>query len=196
MAGDIRPVQETNLTMQSPFRKNRKLVLGLAIGVPTLMAATAVVATATPAPPAHKAKVTTRFASPSSYKTHPAVTYDQKSVPLGSRVQVSEKPNNKGGMIVTLKVAGLNPNTDYDAHVHAHPCSANPADSGGHVQNGPSTEAYEQNEVWLNFKTNRHGKATSQSAKYWTFEPHQANSVVIHSHATKARLACITVPFK
>jgi superoxide dismutase, Cu-Zn family len=182
--------------MQSPFRKNRKLVLSLAIGVPTLMVATAVTAAATAtAAPAHKVKVTAKFASPSSYKTHPAVTYDPKSVPLGSRVRVSEKPNNKGGMTITLKVAGLEPNTDYDAHVHVHPCGVDPADSGGHAQNGPSTKSYEPNEVWLNFKTNRHGKATSQSAKYWTFEPHQANSVVIHSHATKARLACITVPF-
>ena len=67
--------------------------------------------------------------------------------------------------------------------------------SGKRVQNGPSAEHYSQNEVWLNFKTNRSGGATSRVRQYWIFNPGQANSVVIHSHATKAGVACVTVPF-
>jgi hypothetical protein len=52
--------------------------------------------------------------------------------------------------------------------------------------------------VWLNFKTNRRGNATAKVGQYWRFnlgQSNHANSVVIHSHTTKAPVACVTVPF-
>jgi Cu-Zn family superoxide dismutase len=149
----------------------------------------------TAASTAHRAKVTATFASPALYKTHPAVTYDRRSVPLGSRVQVVEKPNDKGGLGVTLRVWGLDPNRRYDAYVYTRRCGVRSAAAGRRTQNGPHKDHYSQNEVWLDFTTNRHGHASSQVGQYWTFNPGQANSVVIHSHATRARVACVTVPF-
>jgi superoxide dismutase, Cu-Zn family len=151
--------------------------------------------TATAASAAHRAQVTATFASPALYKTHPAVTYDPSSVPAGSRVRGVERPNDKGGLGVTLRVWGLDPNRSYDAYVHTRRCGVTSAAAGGRTQNGPHKDHYWQNEVWLDFKTNRDGQASSQVGQYWTFNPGQANSVVIHSHSTGARVACVTVPF-
>jgi superoxide dismutase, Cu-Zn family len=189
--------EEITLTMHSHF-SNRRLALLLV--VPAVLAA----ATAAAASGARHAKVTARFASPGSYKTHPAVTYDQRSVPRGSRVQVVEKPQNKPGdagdvTLETLRVWGLTPNRRYDAYVYTRRCGATPAAVGTRTQDGPSREHYPQNEVWLDFKTNDRGNAVSRAGQYWRFNPgqaSQANSVVIHAHATKAPVACVTVPFK
>lgn len=184
-------IQETNLTM-SQHHRNHKRAPALALAVSAVVVATAAAAASAP----HSAKVAATFVSPRSYKTHPAVTYDQKSVPRGSRVEVLEKPNDKGGLIVTLRVWGLHPNRKYDAYVYTRPCGATPAAAGKRTQNGPSSEHYSQNEVWLDFKTNRRGAAHSQVWQYWTFNAGQANSVVIHSHNTEAQVvACVTVPF-
>ncbi len=151
--------------------------------------------TASAAPGAHRAEVTATFASPALYETHPAVTYDERSVPTGSRVQVVESPNDKGGLVVTLRAWGLHTNTSYDAYVYTRRCGVTPATAGRRTQNGPSSQHYPQNEVWLDFKTHRRGDASSRVAQYWTFNPGQANSVVIHSHSSGARVACITVHF-
>ena len=129
------------------------------------------------------------FASPAPYKTHPGSTYDGQSVPTGSQVEVMERPNNKGGLVVTLRVWGLDPYRRYDAYVYTKKCGATPAAAGRRTQNGPSKEHYPQNEVWLNFKTNRRGDAGSQVWQYWTFNPGQANSVVIQPRATGGRVA-------
>jgi Cu-Zn family superoxide dismutase len=169
-----------------------------------LAAAAALIATtATAASADRSAEVTAAFASPGLYKTHPAVTYDQSSVPKGSRVQVVEKPQNKGGdagnvTLETLRVWGLRPNRKYDAYVYTRRCGSTPAAAGGRTQAGPSSEHYPQNEVWLDFKTNRHGNAPSHAGQYWSFnlgQASQANALVIHSHASKAPVACVTVPF-
>jgi Cu-Zn family superoxide dismutase len=193
-------------------RRARKVTLAGALAL-SLTAPAALVAIMAPnsqatAAPEEGAKVTARFASPKKYKTHPAVTYNNKSVPKGSWVQVVEKPNNKGGIIVTLKVRGLQPNKNYGARVHTRPCGATPAAAGRQTQNsryddwGRLHSSYEENEVWLDFKTDRFGNATSESWKSWRLnnrQDDQAHSVVIDSngsHAAKARVACVTVPFK
>jgi superoxide dismutase, Cu-Zn family len=155
----------------------------------------ALVATATAASADRSAKVAAAFAQPELYETHPAVTYDQTSVPEGSRVKVVEWPNEKGGLNVTLRVRRLAPSRRYDAYVYTRPCGATPAAAGRRTQDAPRAEHCPQNEVWLNFKTNRRGDATARAAQYWIFEPGEANSVVIHSHTSKARVACVTVPF-
>jgi superoxide dismutase, Cu-Zn family len=182
-------------------RWDRRLALAVALAVAAALVAT----TVTAASADRSAKVTARFASPRLYKTHPAVTYDQSSVPMGSRVQVVEKPQDKGGdagnvTLETLRVWGLRANRKYDAYVYTRRCGATPAAAGGRTQAGPSSEHYPQNEVWLNFKTNRRGDAATHAGQYWRFNldhgASQANSVVIHSHTTKAPVACVTVPFR
>jgi hypothetical protein len=73
-----------------------------------------------------------------------------------------------------------------------------PPAAGSRTQAGPSSEHYPQNEVWLDFKTNGRGNAVPRAGQYWRFnsgQASQAGSVVIHSHATKWAVACITVPF-
>jgi superoxide dismutase, Cu-Zn family len=110
-------------------------------------------------------------------------------------MKVVERPNEKGGLNVTLRVWRLAPSRRYDLDVYTRPCGATPAAAGRRTQDGPSTEHYPQNEVWLDFKTDRRGNATASAAQYWIFEPGEANSVVIRSHATGARVACVTVPF-
>ena len=166
--------------------------LALALAVSVVAVATSAAAAAAP----RSAKVTAMFASPKSYKTNPAVTYDQSSVRSGSRVKVLEKPNNAGGLIVKLSVWGLNPNSKYDAYVYTRPCGATPASAGKRTQNGPSTEHYSQNEVWLDFKTNLRGVAHSQAAQDWTFNAAQAISVVFLPYHAARVVACVTVPFR
>jgi Cu-Zn family superoxide dismutase len=172
-------------------RKVRKLAIAFVLAAPVVLIA----ATATAASTDHHAKVTASFASPALYKTHPAVAYDRQSVPTGSQVEVMERSNDKGGLVVTLRVWGLDPNRRYDAYVYTKRCGATPAAAGRRTQNGPNKEHFPQNEVWLNFKTNRRGDASPQVWQYWTFNPGQANSVVIQSHATGGRVACVSVPF-
>ena len=170
----------------------------MALAVPAALVATAAAASAD-----RHAKVSATFASRTLYQTHPAVTYDQRSVPEGSRVQVVEKPQEKPGdagnvTLETLRVRGLRPNRKYDAYLYTRPCGATPAAAGRRTQDALSSEHYPQNEVWLNLKTNRRGDATAKAGQYWRFNlgpSSQANSVVIHSHTTKAPVACVTVPF-
>ncbi len=173
---------------------NHKYVatLMLALAVPAGAMATTAEATAAP----RSAKVTAMFVSPTSYETIQAVTYDQSIVRRGSRVEVLERPNDTGGLIIELSVWGLIPKRPYDAFVYTRPCGAVPASVGKRVQDGPSTDHYPQNEVWLDFKTNLHGTAHSRADQNWPFKVGQANSVVLLSHNGARAVACVTVPFK
>ena len=185
-------MQEYDLTMsnhQGIHRFASALMLALAVSVVAAAAATA-------SPASRSAKVTAVFSSPKSYKTNPAVTYDQSSVRRGTRVEVLERPNDAGGLTVKLSVWGLNPNTKYDAYVYTRPCGASPTNAGKRTQNGPSTGHYSQNEVWLDFKTNLRGDAHSQAAQDWTFKAGQANSVVFLAYNSARVVACVTVAFR
>ena len=142
------------------------------------------------------AKVSTVFAPATSFRSHSAVSYDPRAVPVGSKVEVVEKPNDLGGVIVELSVWGMLPQTKYDAYVYTRPCGATPASAGKRTQDGPSTQHYPQNEVWLNFSTSVHGVAHSSVDQYWRFASGQANSVALVSPSTRRVLACVTVPFK
>ncbi len=164
----------------------------LAVAIPVSAAATIAEAAAAP----RSVKVTALFASPTSYETNQAVTYDQSSVRRGSRVGVLERPNDTGGLIIEFSVWGLIPKRRYDAFVYTRPCGATPASVGKRVQDGPSTDHYPQNEVWLNFKTNLHGIAHSRADQNWPFNVGQANSVVLLSPTGARAVACVTVPFK
>ncbi|NNN00364.1 MAG: hypothetical protein HKL86_00860 [Acidimicrobiaceae bacterium] len=166
--------------------------LMLAVAVPAVAMATGAEAAAAP----RSVKVNAVFVSAKSYRTSRAVTYDQSSVRRGSRVGVLEKSNDTGGLFIELSVWGLNPNNKYDAYVYTRPCGATPASAGKRVQNGPSTDHYPQNEVWLNFQTNFYGTAHSRADQNWPFSVGQANSVVLLSHNTARVVACISVPFQ
>ena len=191
IARDNQSIQETDFTM-SQHHGIPKFASALALAV----SVAAIVTTAATAAAPRSAKVIAMFVSPKSYKTNPAVTYDQSSVRRGSRVEVLEKPNDVGGLIVQLSVWGLTANKKYNAYVFTRACGATPASAGQRTQNGPSTEHYPQNEVWLNFKTNVSGAAHSQVAQNWTFKEGQANSVVLLSNNAARVVACVTVPFK
>lgn len=140
-----------------------------------------------------------------------AVTYDEEAVPEGSTIEVSVVPS-ESSTDVTLAVTGLVPDREYGAHVHTGACGADPADAGPHYQNDvdpeqPSTDpayANPENEVWLDFRTDDDGNATSDTSVPWAPRPGEANSVVIHAESTQTgpghagmagdRLACVNVP--
>ncbi|MDG9701856.1 superoxide dismutase family protein [Streptomyces sp. DH37] len=158
------------------------------------------------------ARVGAEFAPPGKSAVPPAVTYDRALVPVGAPVSVSQV-NSRRGMTITLDVRGLPEKRGYGAHVHTGPCGVRPGDSGAHYQNvrdprSPSADprhANPENEVWLDFTTDEHGKGRALSGHMWRFRAGEARSVVIHEHRTRhdpghtgdagRRVACVTVPF-
>ncbi|MBB5119231.1 superoxide dismutase family protein [Streptomyces eurocidicus] len=141
-----------------------------------------------------------------------AVTYDPKSVPLGSHVEVRERTSDRGTWF-ELRLEGVQAERTFGAHVHRKPCGTDPATSGGHYQNvtdpvQPSVDpayANKRNEAWLDLTTDAHGRARSQTSVRWWVRAGEARSVVVHEHATDtrpghagtagARLACVNVSF-
>lgn len=146
------------------------------------------------------ADVTSRFVPAKLYAGRPAVTYDRASVPSGSRVEIVQRRQDKGGdagnvLIETLRVWGLEPHTRYYAYAYTRRCGARASAAGTRAQSGPSKRHYRQNEVWLGFTTNGRGDGTSSAAQYWLLSG-QANSVLIESRPSAAPVACVTVAFK
>ncbi|EWM18968.1 Cu/Zn superoxide dismutase [Kutzneria sp. 744] len=142
-----------------------------------------------------------------------AVTYAPALVPVGSSATVRAVPTADGKTMVFLYVEGLLANHQYGAHVHQKQCGAKADDAGGHYQNVPDpvqpsvdpAYANPQNEIWLDFTTDRHGNAWTISTVNWQFTQRHAGSVVIHAEGTHtdpgkagtagARLACVTGDF-
>ena len=90
---------------------------------------------------------------------------------------------------VTFDVSGLDPAIDYKAHVHNQPCSVE--NGGGHYMIDPTAAPdLEENEMWLYLSPDDTGAA---SDSMWVSHAAraEAQSVVIHDPADKARLACI-----
>ncbi|MCD9193507.1 superoxide dismutase family protein [Streptomyces albireticuli] len=142
-----------------------------------------------------------------------AVTYDPKSVPPGSRVEVRERTSDRGTWF-ELRLAGVQAKRTFGAHVHQKPCGTDSATSGGgHYQNvkdpvQPSVDpayANARNEAWLDLTTDARGNGRSQTSVRWRVRDGEARSVVVHERATDtrpgkagtagARLACVNVPF-
>ncbi|MEU2391009.1 superoxide dismutase family protein [Streptomyces sp. NPDC007369] len=141
-----------------------------------------------------------------------AVTYAPGTVPLGSRIRVTERIGEHGTWI-ELRLEGVKADRTFGAHVHAKPCGADPADAGAHYQDAvdpvqPSVDpvyANPRNEAWLDLTTDAHGHGSSQTSVGWRIRAGEAASVVVHEHATATmaghagsagpRLACLTVPF-
>jgi superoxide dismutase, Cu-Zn family len=163
------------------------------------------------APPAHAADTSADF---ENYRPDAkAVTYAPDLVPVGSTASVRTVPTPDGGTSALLYVEGLPANRQYGAHVHQKQCGATAGDSGPHYQNVPDpvqpsvdpAYANPQNEIWLDFTTDKHGNAWANSSVNWQFTDRHAGSVVIHAESTHtdpghagtagARLACVTVDF-
>ncbi|SOD60200.1 superoxide dismutase, Cu-Zn family [Streptomyces zhaozhouensis] len=138
-----------------------------------------------------------------------AVTYDEELVAAGATVEVVQWVGD-GRTRVELRVDGLVPGHTYGTHVHTEPCGPDPADSGPHYQHEPSDRpgaANPSNEVWLDLTADGEGAGAATARQDWYFRAGEANSVVVHEHATSrghhgtpgdagARVACFTVPFR
>lgn len=141
-----------------------------------------------------------------------AVTYDEELVPAGARIRLSQRiaEGPDAGMMIEMAVDGVREGHTFGVHVHTDPCGADPDASGDHYQNEPGDEPWRanpRNEVWLDFTADRQGGGEARSRQDWIFRPGEANSVVLHEHATETghhggmpgeagdRVACFTVPF-
>jgi superoxide dismutase, Cu-Zn family len=105
-----------------------------------------------------------------------------------------------------LTVSGLSgKDRDFGAHLHAGDC-APPTSGAGHYQHearpadAGATDpmwANDVNEVWLDFKTDAMGAATSQKTSAFKVDLTRAKAVVVHLNKTGAggvagtKLACI-----
>ena len=144
------------------------------------------------------------FAPPSAFLESTAKTYDLKLVPAAGWIEVRQFTDETGTK-VDLRVKGLAAGRAYGAHVHQKPCGTDPADAGGHYQNEvdpvqPSKDPKylnADNEVWLDFTTDRAGNGEATAHHSWNFRRGAAASVVLHREQGGAgdRLACFTVPF-
>jgi superoxide dismutase, Cu-Zn family len=141
-----------------------------------------------------------------------ATNYNKTLVPDGSKVLVAENVYD-GATTVTLNVRGLVPNRAYGAHAHAMPCGPTGEAAGPHFQHTPDPVkpsvdpafANSSNEIWLDFKTDAQGNATTASTVPWVFTNAKAASVVIHADPTQttpgkagtagARVGCVSVGF-
>lgn len=141
-----------------------------------------------------------------------AVNYNKTLVPDNSKILVAEYVFD-GATTVTLNVRGLVPNRAYGAHAHALPCGPVGDAAGPHFQHKadpvkPSVDpafANPTNEIWLDFKTDDEGNATTATTVPWEFTNAKAASVVIHADPTQtapgkagtagARVGCVSVGF-
>ncbi|MEU0737845.1 superoxide dismutase family protein [Streptomyces sp. NPDC006134] len=148
----------------------------------------------------HTVRVDGRFAPPAGGTAPAAVTYDEKLVPAGSRIEVRQHVAGNGATTVELRVTGMKPGHTYGVHVHRAPCGADPAAAGGHYQHRPSTDpadANPENEVWLDFTADARGAGRASARHDWGFRRGEASSVILHDEPGNAgtRAACFTVPF-
>jgi Cu-Zn family superoxide dismutase len=169
-------------------------------------------ATSTPTTSGQVITASGTFAPPTTGAT--AVTYDPMLVPVGATAMVTIT-RGPASTQVRLTVAGLRPNRGYGAHLHTDPCGSSGAAAGPHYQHQhdpaasaskPSVDpsyANPRNEVWLDFTTDRSGRAAATATQPWTFTS-GPRSLIIHATTTKtapgeagtagARVACLTLP--
>ncbi|WP_229073552.1 superoxide dismutase family protein [Actinoplanes sp. DH11] len=143
-----------------------------------------------------------------------AVTYDTAAVPAGATAEVAVTDSGNG-VRVRVTAGGLVPGRAYGAHLHANPCTADPAEAGPHYQHRvdpaarpgkPSVDpayANPKNEIWLDFVAGADGSGTTTSVQSWRLDPQRPPwSLVLHAQHTNtehgeagtagARLACLT----
>ena len=185
----------------------------------TILAAIAVPALALFAAPAAQAHPGRHVGERGTYaapaEATNAFTYSPL-VPVGARVKVDAWYLPNGRTVVVLRASGLEANYEYGAHAHANACGATGTVAGPHYQFRmdpvtPSVDpafANAENEVWLDFTTDAHGRGWAMAVQDW--QPHpdrRPGSVVLHIEHTHdgtdggaagtagARLACVTVGF-
>ncbi|SFA74520.1 superoxide dismutase, Cu-Zn family [Amycolatopsis marina] len=142
-----------------------------------------------------------------------ASTYDPALVPEGARAHVFALSAPGLGTSTALSVGGLVPNREYGAHAHTKPCGPTGKDAGPHFQHeqdpvSPSVDpayANPDNEIWLDFTTDRLGNSLEISKVAWPLGERRPASVVIHEMHTHtapgeagdagSRLACVNVDF-
>ncbi|MFJ4961002.1 superoxide dismutase family protein [Streptomyces sp. NPDC088729] len=136
------------------------------------------------------------FSPPGAFVPSDALTYDAHLVPPAARIEVAQYAD-RAGTGVAARLEGFVANRAYGAHVHTSPCGADPAAAGPHYQHRLSATADPENEVWLDFRTDRHGNGAAWARHGWGFREGGARSVVIHDEQGGAgeRIACFTVPF-
>lgn len=137
------------------------------------------------------------------------------AVPEGARAQVAAVYTAAGDSIVTLRVWGMAPNTEYGAHAHVNACDATGAAARPHFQNMVAPDAAaaatprfanRTNEIWLDLTTDAEGSGVAETMVPWQFSPtRRATSVIMHVKHTNmgppnsgvagARLSCLTVGF-
>lgn len=94
------------------------------------------------------------------------------------------------GTKASLELSGLEPDTDYAAHVHAEPCSEEKG--GPHFQFDPEGSNMPPNEIHLGFTSDSEGRGMN-SARNPMEAPSEARSVVVHqkkSGGATPRIAC------
>jgi|GEM_PF-1243858 len=90
-----------------------------------------------------------------------------------------QRPEN-GGTVVSLRVTGLEPNTDYTAHLHTGGCDQ--ADPGGpHFQFKKGGSEEPPNEIHLEFTSGADGEGKARVSTDRDVPVGEAGSVVIHS---------------
>ncbi|MCX4677504.1 superoxide dismutase family protein [Streptomyces sp. NBC_01433] len=141
-------------------------------------------------------RIEARFSPPNAFVPSSAVTYDTELVPAAAWISVEQRSDHSGTRVATW-LRGLVPNRVYGMHVHTAPCGADPKAAGPHYQHRASATADPDNEVWLDFRTDRHGNGSAWARHGWGFREGGARSVIIHdvSGGAGERVACFTVPF-
>ncbi len=144
--------------------------------------------------------VASAFAPATLAASHPAVTYQRAAVPLGSRVQFVQSRSAGGGdagdvLVETLRVWGLRSRTRFYAYAYSHRCGSTPSTAGVRVQDQPAPSHFPQNEIWLGFRTNARGDATSSTRQYW-LTAGRAESIVIDANPNGDPVACLTVALR
>lgn len=107
-----------------------------------------------------------------------------------------------------LTLTGLKPDTQFGSHVHVAACDDMQA--GGHYQHNlrpdaatafDSEYANDANEVWLDFKSDAMGKASSDVTSNWKLVSSRAKAIIIHVMKTGdggvggAKLACVNLKY-
>ena len=148
-----------------------------------------------------------------------AVTYNPALAPDGAGILAAVMPLSweySPRTVVTLSVAGLQPNRGYAVHAHTKACGTTGEDAGPHYQHRidpaatpqtPSTNpeyANPQNEIWLDLRTDADGSASIHTSVPFNITDQTPRSIVVHEATTTAtapdqagqagaRIACLTL---
>lgn len=102
----------------------------------------------------------------------------------------AELTRSNGGTTVSLSVTGLEPETEYIAHLHVGGCDQ--ADPGGpHFQFEKGGSEEPPNEIHLEFTSNTSGEGEAEAASKREVPVGEAGSVVIHAAGEESHHAMV-----